>query len=119
MSINFHELFPCCEVVSVQNKPYLFSNMRIDRKTIPDNLYAYDVRDDCDGQFWQIQKFVMVNHWGTICGMEPVDLDDRGQYWCPPEEADPDMSSEGYFLDEIIESPDDFRNRYISIKSTI
>lgn len=96
MSISYKEMFPA-EVCLVQGKPFLFTNMRVDRKTIPEGMYAYDVRDDCDGEFWEIQQFVMVNHWGTIIGFEPVELED-GQYWCPPDENDPETSTEGGFV---------------------
>jgi hypothetical protein len=45
----------------------LFSNLRIDRASLPDNLHAYDLRDSDDGRdFFSIEQFVFVNHGGTI-----------------------------------------------------
>lgn len=65
----------------------LFSNARLDRDTIPEGLHCYDVRDeDGDGNFAQIQPFVMVNHWGTLISKEPIPLNEHGCYW--PEERE-------------------------------
>jgi hypothetical protein len=97
MKIKFDDIFPA-EITLVQGKQYLFSNLRVDRESIPKDLYAYDVGDDCDGEFWRIQNFVLVNHWATIIGTKPINLDENGQYWCPPMEDDPDTSSEGWFV---------------------
>ena len=55
------------EEITVCGKPALFTSIRIKRDTIPDGLYAYDVRhdDECRGIPCEIAPFVMVNHWGT------------------------------------------------------
>lgn len=111
---DFSSIFPA-EVVSVQGKPYVFSDIRVDRSSVPDGLKVYDVRDDCDGEFWQIQPYVMVNYWGTIIGLEPIDLDDHSQYWCPPEDEDNELSSEGFFID-YVQSMEQFKNEYQQIK---
>lgn len=91
----FNEEFPF-EVVDVNKKLYMFTNMRVDRDSIPEGLYAYDVRDDCDGEFWEIQKFVLVNHWGTIIGKYELPLED-GSYLCDPSPEDDNISSEGNY----------------------
>lgn len=46
----------------------LFTSARIDRKTVPENLFCYDARhdDDCQGIACEIKPYVAVNHWGTI-----------------------------------------------------
>ena len=66
----------------------LFTNLRIDREGIPENLFCYDVRDsDClDGSFAQIKEYVLVNHWGTIITKEPFPLDASGAYYPKEEE---------------------------------
>lgn len=85
--MNFNE-FEKFDVVEVQEKLYLFTNMRVDRKTIPEGSFAYDVRDDCgDGEFAQVQPFVMVDHWGTIIGPAEIELDSFGQYQCNGEDG--------------------------------
>ena len=106
--VQFNDIFPA-EVVEVQGKPYLFSDLRVERDTIPEHFEAYDVRDDSgDGQFWEVQRFVLVDRWCTIIGMDPIDLDERGQYWCPPDKNEPDYSSEGNFLNITLDSAADF-----------
>lgn len=66
----------------------LFTNIRLNRDTIPKGLYCYDVRDnDGDGSFAEIQPFVMVNHWGTLVSKEPIPLNQYGCYWPEREEV--------------------------------
>lgn len=53
-----------------------FTNMRINRDTIPRNLCAYDLRsdeDDADDWFCQIKDFVLVNHAGTFVTETKID----------------------------------------------
>jgi hypothetical protein len=77
------------EAVEVQGKIFLFTNMRVDRDTLPEGCHAYDVRDDdeCSGSFTQVQPFVLVNHWGTIIGPEEIDLDESGRYNCTDDDG--------------------------------
>ena len=118
MSISFQELFPAAPVVAVQGKPYLFTNMRIDRKTLPKGFYAYDVRDDsCDGECWQFQHIVRVDHWGTIIGLEELELDNNGQFWADPDPDEPDYSSEGQNIGFYMDSQADYVVWYHSLKS--
>ena len=58
----------------------IFTCMRIDRKTLPEGLCAYDLRDsdDCDGTPSELKTFVMVNHWGTVITKEPIEGADEG-----------------------------------------
>ena len=53
----------------------LFTNMRIDRKSLPEGLYAYDLRDsdDCNGEPSELRNYIMVNHWGTVLVREPIE----------------------------------------------
>ena len=52
------------EEITVCGKPAFFTSFRIKRDTVPDTLYAYDVRhdDDCRGIPCEIAPFIMVNH---------------------------------------------------------
>ena len=43
-----------------------FTSFRINRKSIPIGLYAYDVRNDEDGNIIEIKDYVLINHWGTF-----------------------------------------------------
>lgn len=56
------------EIVTVCDIPMLFSCLRIDRNTIPEGLYLYEVRhaDDDWGEPVEIAKGVLVNHFGTL-----------------------------------------------------
>lgn len=64
------------ELMELFGKTVLFTNMRVDRSTVPKELYVYELRDeDCTGDICEIRPFVMVNHWGTIICKEPIELD--------------------------------------------
>ncbi len=67
------------ELMELFGKTVLFINMRVDRSTVPENLYVYELRDeDCTGEICEIKPFIMVNHWGTIICKEPFEMD---EYW--------------------------------------
>ena len=72
--MTFNAMTERYEEITVCGKPALFTSIRIRRDTIPDGLYAYDVRhdDECRGIPCEIAPFVMVNHWGTIILAEPA-----------------------------------------------
>lgn len=61
------------EGFSIFGREALFTNYRIDRSTVPEGLYAYDLRDECDGEICQLKSHVLVNHWGTILVREPFE----------------------------------------------
>ncbi len=58
----------------------LFTNLRIYRNSLPDGLYAYDLRDcdDCSGDPCELKSHVMVNHWGTVIVKKPIEGADDG-----------------------------------------
>ncbi len=56
----------------------LFTNLRLGRTTIPEGLYAYDLRDECDGNINELKEFVLVNHWGTVLVKEPIEGANKG-----------------------------------------
>ena len=67
------------ELMELFGQTVLFTNMRVDRSTVPEGLYVYDVRDeDCTGEICEIKPSVMVNHWGTIICKEPIEMD---EFW--------------------------------------
>lgn len=68
------------ELMDMLGQRVLFTNMRVDRSTVPDGIYAYDVRhdDDCTGEICEIKPVVIVNHWGTIICKEPIEMD---EFW--------------------------------------
>lgn len=56
------------ELVQLFKHKCLFTSLRVARATVPEGLYAYDIRYDDDGIGipCQIKEFVLVNHYGTI-----------------------------------------------------
>ncbi|MBP5431944.1 LPD28 domain-containing protein [Ruminococcus sp.] len=67
------------ELMNMLGQYVLFTNMRVDRDTVPQDLYVYDVRHDydCTGEICEIKPSVIVNHWGTIICKEPIELDSK------------------------------------------
>ena len=67
------------ELMEMFGQTVLFTNMRVDRSTVPEELYTYELRDeDCNGEICEIKPLVMVNHWETIICKEPIEMDG---YW--------------------------------------
>jgi hypothetical protein len=65
------------ELVELFDKPALFTNLRIDRDTVPEGLYAYDLRHGDNGTPSTVEPFVGVNHAGTVIMSEPLDFQKR------------------------------------------
>ena len=65
------------EKVEVLGKEGLFTDYRVNRDTIPEGYFMYEIRhdDDCQGDPVQIAKWVMVNFWGTLLVKEPFNLE--------------------------------------------
>ena len=66
--------------IELFDAPAMFTDLRIDRSTVPDELFCYDVRGTGDdpGELTVIEPFVAVNHAGTIIGIEDYMLE-QGQ----------------------------------------
>lgn len=64
------------ETVAVLGKIMLFSDCRVDRKTVPDGMYMYEVRhaDDDWGDPCEIAEGVLVNFFGTLLSREKLPL---------------------------------------------
>ncbi|MDE5938548.1 MAG: hypothetical protein K2H37_05665 [Lachnospiraceae bacterium] len=54
--------------VSVCGIPCDFSDMRIDRNTVPEGRYQYEVADDDESQGYpsRVRQGIMVNFFGTL-----------------------------------------------------
>lgn len=52
--------------VEVKGIPCLFSDIRIDRRTVPEGKYMYEVADACDGIPCRMRQGILVNFYGTI-----------------------------------------------------
>lgn len=64
------------ELVTVLGKEMLFTDLRVDRATVPKGMYMYEVRhaDEDWGDPCQIGEWIMVNHFGTLITNEPLEL---------------------------------------------
>lgn len=71
------------ELTEIDGRSVLFTNMRLDRDTVPAGIFCYDVRDSdaLDGSMAEIKAVVVVNHWGTILCKEPFPTDESGSYY--------------------------------------
>jgi hypothetical protein len=78
MSVNARE--EEYEYVELFGKPGLFTNARIDRDTVPEGWYAYDLRgSDYDpGEPVTVEPSVVVNHAGTILTHELISFPKEG-----------------------------------------
>ena len=55
------------EPIIVNDIPCLFTNSRIERATLPENIHAYDIQGDGgDNDFVAIKRYVLSNRTGTI-----------------------------------------------------
>lgn len=69
--------------VSVCGIPCDFSDMRIDRSTVPGERYQYEVAgdDDSGGDPARVQRGVLVNFFGTLISDVPLPLGDDKVLW--------------------------------------
>ena len=65
---------------AILDKPALFTPLRIDRATVPNGYYLYEVRhdDDCRGDAVQIARNIVVNHWGSLITRDEIPLPPDG-----------------------------------------
>ena len=78
--LNYETLYPL--TVKLDNGNIYdgrFTDMRVDRNSIPKGLYAYDVRDECDGDPCEIRSFILVNHMGTLITTAPIPEAEKGE----------------------------------------
>lgn len=76
------------EAVGVCGVPALFTVNRIDRKTVPKGMYAYDMRTSADdwSQPCLLARQVTVDHYGTVLTATPIDLPRDGCRDLTPED---------------------------------
>ena len=68
--------FPPMEITLENGAHYtgMFTDMRLDRETLPEGKFAYDCRHDDEtwGELCQLQPFVLVNYAGTFVTDAPI-----------------------------------------------
>lgn len=74
------------EDVTVLGHPMLFTCLRVDRDTVPQGMYMYEVRhdDDQQGEPVQIANWIMVNHWGTLISNASARESTLTAFYTPP-----------------------------------
>lgn len=80
MANNIHVDDGDWELFRIFGRDALFSNYRIDRSTVPKQLYAYDLRDrdDLSGIPSELKSRVTANHMGTVLVKAPFENADDG-----------------------------------------
>ncbi len=65
------------QVVTVFGEKMLFTNARVEPKSVPKGLHLYEVRhsDEDWGEPIQIAEWIRVNHWGTLLSAKPIELE--------------------------------------------
>ena len=65
------------EIVEIDGVEVLFTSLRLDRNTIPDGLFCYDVRETegFSGVAATLEPLVAVNHLGTVVSKQPFPMD--------------------------------------------
>jgi hypothetical protein len=68
------------EEVTLLGRPALFTDLWIDRGSVPDGYHMYEIRhdDDCQGDAVQIAKGILVNFWGTAIMRDKLRLGPDG-----------------------------------------
>ena len=71
--------------VAIFDRPALFTECRIDRTTVPEGVYRYELRhgDEDWGEPIELSRSLMVNFYGTVLTREPFQLPIDG--WIPME----------------------------------
>lgn len=73
--------------VSVRGIPCEFNDMRIDRSTVPEGKYMYEVADDdSDGELARIRPGILVNFFGTIICDQKLQPDEGDTIWVQDDE---------------------------------
>ena len=67
-------------VATLFDKPVLFTDLRVDRATVPPQLHLYEFRheDEDWGRPCQLAKGILVNFYGTVLTLDPLELPEDG-----------------------------------------
>lgn len=77
------------EKVKLSGMEALFTSERVQRDTVPENLYLYEIRhdDECIGEVTQIAKGIWVNYFGTLlCKEKLKEVENNGTMYISDED---------------------------------
>lgn len=76
------------EEITIFDKPALFTPLRINPDSVPNGVYKYEIRhdDDFQGIACEVARRIIVNHWGSILMLEPLDLGSDGRIYMDGDE---------------------------------
>lgn len=76
------------EEVTVFDNPALYTSLRIDRDTVPEGVFLYELRhgDEDWSEPCQLSHGILINHYGTVLTREPIQLPIEG--WLPLKPGD-------------------------------
>ena len=71
------------QLVRVKGIECQFTDMRIDRDTVPEGKFMYEVAgdDDCGDEPVRVKKGILVNFFGTLISDVELPLDEEGVLW--------------------------------------
>lgn len=72
----------------------LFTNLRVDRYSLPEGFYKYSIREGDDDPFSTVEKDVWVNHMGDFICKKELDLNGQDEY---------DLFDDYSFTDEAVD----------------
>lgn len=67
--------------VTILDRPALFTECRLDKSTVPEGLYRYELRhgDEDWGDLVTLSRSIMVSYYGTVITREPFQLPVEGR----------------------------------------
>jgi hypothetical protein len=80
--------------VSINDKDYegFFADIRVDKKTLPEGWYAYDLREE-EGEICELKNgYIWANHYGTFCTQNMLPLEDKTSLYIDSDYQDFDYS---------------------------
>ena len=63
------------EKLRLFNRTVLFTDLRLNKDTIPDGVYVYEIREDYEGNL-RIREGAapLCNYWGTVLSRKPIKI---------------------------------------------
>ena len=89
-------------LIEIFGRKALFTDDRIDRDSLPDGLFCYDIRHGDEGDACSLEATVYVNHYATVLCMTDFGLQTPYSYIPIDYDTEPNFLSEDATIDEYI-----------------